>query len=398
MTLKLKPRTTIFVSVFVPTVMECILDIIRLGKERKYWVVRSGKDVNYLKHFIQNGIVAVGHMDKVSVKKLGYVSPDDIDVIDGHLSAYQSTLTPAERETKTQSTKRLSTIKAFINEIEVGDTILSPKEDLVLIGTVTSKPFIDREGLKSVNTDGQISSKNLNYSLRRFVKWEGSHSKKSLPWNLRDSLRSPQAIFRLDQHKELLEHWLYSTFIDGENLHFSTKIEQSTDISQFHVTEFQRTIQKIELLADLIIQEHLDIDSDSFEDDLEDLYLKYGFESKFTLTTKQSFTSPGNIWSTITSTDPKKLAVIAMLLQISYGNAAPPLEDGLQITAAQELNTAKSAEWVKTAGNLDEHRKSIMAHLEERRKKTVTVIEVDTPTNNQKVIFPDIKEEGDTGK
>jgi predicted Mrr-cat superfamily restriction endonuclease len=377
--------------------MENVLEILNLGTDRKYWVVRCGQGANYLEHFSQNEIVAIGHMDRVTVKNSGYVTPDDIDVIKGHLSDYQTSLLAEDRETKAQSSKRLSTIKAFICEIEVGDTILSPKENNILVGTVTSQPFIEGNALNSKNANGELSINKLSYSLRRCVKWEGFHFKKSLPWHLRESLGSSQAIFRLDHHKELLEHWLYSTFIDGKSLHFSTKIEQSTNISQFHVTEFQRTIQKIELLADLILQNKFNIESETFEDDLEDLYLKYGFESKFTLTTKQSFTSPGNIWSTVTCADPKKLAIVAMLLQTSYGNAAPLIDKDMQISQIQIENTLKSAEWVKTTGNLDEHRKSLLAHLEKRRKTTVTVEEVKTP-NNQKVIFPDVKEDGDTGK
>ena len=46
----------------------------------KYWVIRPGNDAIYFRHFMQNGVVALGHIDNV-VKEEGViksVDPSDI--------------------------------------------------------------------------------------------------------------------------------------------------------------------------------------------------------------------------------------------------------------------------------------------------------------------------------
>jgi hypothetical protein len=383
------------------------MDIIKLEGERKYWVVRAGSGGSYLDHFYQSNIIAIGHMDSVIVKSSGYVAEDDMQFIENDIRNKENEKDIEERESPAQITKKISTVRAFIAEINVGDIVLTLKDDSVLIGTVTSEPFIQLDEIKSLNKNGELSNRQMNYCLRRKVKWDRVALRSSLPWMLKNSLGSSQSIFRLDHHKALLEHWLYSIFINEDGLHFSTRIDKVDDISQYHITEFQRTIQKLELIADLISKDKIDVTggSEKFLRDIENAYFEYGMDSKFSLTTKQSFSSPGNIWSYIPfpkfqlddAISKKKIYALALLIQVVYGSAMATNLDGSMLSEEQIQQVVDVARIIKVEGNFTSHQKNLQAHLEERRKVNVNIQKEDVP-KNKKVIFPDINEKGDVGQ
>lgn len=383
------------------------MDIIKLEGDRKYWVVRSGTGGNFIDHFYQNNIMAIGHMDDVVINSSGYVTDEDMKHIESAIRANENEKEIDLRETVAQVTKRISTVRAFITEIKVGDIILTPKDDSVLIGTVISEPYIELNKVDVLNKKGLKSNKQLNYCLRRKMKWDKMAVKSSLPFSLRESLGSSQSIFRLDHHKSLLEHWLYSIFVNEDGLHFSTRIDQLENISQFHITEFQRTIQKLELIADLIANNKIQMleNSKEFLEQLEEAYLVYGMESRFSLTTKQSFTSPGNIWSYIPFSKAnldavetkQKIFALALLIQVVYGSAMATNLDDVQLSQEQIEQVINVAQIIKVEGNFKQHQNNLRAHLDERRKENVDFKTENVPSD-KKVTFPDVEEKGDIGQ
>ncbi|MFC3200872.1 hypothetical protein ACFOEW_03435 [Alteromonas oceani] len=379
------------------------MELIEIQGTKRYWVVRPGIGASFLHHFQQNECIAIGHIDDCPVTSSGFITPEKMDLVQANINQIVQQQDQDERETTAQLTKRIGTAKTFIGEIQVGDTIITPKDESLLIGTVTSEPFIEKEPLFAVKSNGDRSTAKLDFMLRRKVKWDGIRTKSYMPWQLRESLRSSQAVFSLDKHKTLLEHWLYSIFINDDGLHFSTRISQTNNISQFHITEFQRLIQKLELVADFIVNDAIDLtDETTFLNSIEDNYYIYGLEDKFTLTTSQSFASPGSIWSFVPKISPddsyrKKLLVLALLVQSSFGaNAEEAVQPDL-ISKTDMIQIHESTEILRTAGHFDDFRRNILASLDERRKTTINITEEAVP-NAKPVIFPEVSSEGETGQ
>lgn len=381
------------------------MELIHIQGQKRYWVVRPGAGSPFLRHFEQNNCIAIGHIDDVPFEESGKATLESIDKAHAYINHLQLAKEEDERETVAQITKRIGTARTFVGEISVGDTILTPRDEVLLVGTVTSDAYIERKSLLALNQNSEISSNKLDFNLRRKVQWEGLKTKDYLPWQLRDSLRSSQAVFCVDRHKELLEHWLYSIFIDDRGLFFSTRISQTEKIKQFHITEFQRLIQKLELVAELIVNNRIDLrDDESFLASLDELYYEFGLEERFTLTTKQSFASPGSIWSFVpligdgSTSGKSKLLILALLVQSSFGYASSEnLSYIEEITEAQIEQAKNVSELFRTAGHLDDFRRSLKANLDERRKSTVEVEQEELPFNNE-VVFPDVSDEGETGR
>ena len=378
------------------------MELIHLEGYKRYWVVRPGSGSPFLSHFEQNNCIAIGHIDEVPFSTDGTITGEDIDTAVSHINQAQQQKEAEERDTVAQISKKVGAARTFVCELSIGDVILSPKDDAILIGTVTSEPFISSTPLRATKANGEINRKELTYKLRRKVQWDGVKVKSFLPWQLKDSLRTSQTIFSLDQHKTLLEHWLYSIFINESGLHFSTRISQTTAIKQFQVTEFQRLIQKLELIADLIVADEVNTENTSdFLEFIDSMYYRYGLAQKFTLTTSQSFASPGNIWSYVpllNTENKKKLLVLALLVQSSFAHATPddlPSSGLLTQAEISQINNASSI--IRTAGHFDEFRSGLNASLDERRKTTVNVEPQSVPVE-QRVVFPEVSSEGDTGR
>lgn len=381
------------------------MELIHIQGQKRYWVVRPGAGSPFLRHFQQNNCIAIGHIDDVPSEEGGSVKLESIDKALAYINFLQLEKEESDRETVSQITKRIGTARTFVGEINVGDTILTPRDEVLLIGTVTSDAYIEKKPLIALNQNSEVSANKLDFKLRRKVHWEGIKTRENLPWVLRDSLRSSQTVFCVDRHKELLEHWLYSIFIDDKGLFFSTRISQTEKIKQFHITEFQRLIQKLELVAELIVSNNVDLSNDEeFLTSLDDLYYEFGLEEKFTLTTKQSFASPGSIWSFVpligdNSTSGKsKLLILALLVQSSFGYASSgDLTENGDITENQVEQAKSVSELFRTAGHLDDFRRSLKANLDERRKSTVEVKKEEIPFNSE-VVFPDVSDKGETGR
>lgn len=378
------------------------MELIHLEGEKRYWVVRPGVGSPYLRHFEQNACIAIGHIDEVPFLSDGYITDEDIDSSLTHINHAQLQKEEELRDTVSQISKKVGTARTFVSELNIGDIVLSPKDDAILVGTITSLPYISTDSLTATTGSGEISRNKLTYKLRRKVDWDGVKVKSFLPWQLRDSLRSSQAVFSLNSHKTLLEHWLYSIFINESGLHFSTRISQTTAIKQFQVTEFQRIIQKLELIADLIISNEVNTDDvDSFLEYIDTKYYQYGLGEKFTLTTSQSFASPGNIWSYVpllSEDNRKKLLVLALLVQTSFGHATPSeLPSSKMLTGSEVAQIEGASSIIRSAGHFDDFRASLNAALDERRKSTINVTPQDPPTE-ERVIFPEVSVEGDTGR
>lgn len=175
-----------------------IMKIYKVPKERKYWVVRA-EGGRYFDHFLRFGVVALGHLNSFKIKDSSegeYFYPDE-NYLSLSFNKYHGS-----RDSKRQSTSaKLAQIKTFIYEIQVGDWVLTVGKGGVKYGRIISRPYIRNDPLKIIMDPNEDTS-DLDYKLRRDVRWGPGIRREFLPYGLAQSLRANQTVFSLDKNWE----------------------------------------------------------------------------------------------------------------------------------------------------------------------------------------------------
>lgn len=378
-----------------------------IDNDVKYWVVRAGEDAKYYEHFRNNGVVALGHIDGLDVADgiIEGIQVSDLTAVltelygrDPEAENEANGTAEGEAEAGIQSASQIGSsvtqASTFINDIKIGDIIITVNKKRVLLGTIKSKAYIESGNLRFIKQDGNFHSRELKYKLRRKVEWETAKLRASIPSPIRPSLNAHQTLFSIsEKNQELFTHWLYGIFQQNDRLYFSTKIDERDKISQFNVTEFQRAIQKIELLAEMIETDNLEI-NDNLSATIDAQYLLSGMDGDFTLTTKNSFLSPGNIWNEVGGSEAKRV-IFAMILGLLF-NYQVEASDNVEITDKQEAAILIAANSLKEDGNFEHLRVSIKATLDSPNK-SLRAVPTDNLEGKDVIVFPRVNEEGDTG-
>ncbi|MBB1425394.1 hypothetical protein H5181_02835 [Shewanella sp. SG44-2] len=403
-----------------------------IDNDVNYWVVRAGKRAKYFNHFKNNNVVALGHIDQLNpqegiLEKIDSVSltkafnslqgstsqidtsTDDnvINIVDKVVNDKLSNdendedlFGPDEHvpESMNQVSAKVTQVCTFVNSMKIGDIIITVSDKVVLLGTIKSEAYIEHKNLVLLDTNGKEFDRKLDYQLRRKVEWEYPKERSTIPKPIKPSFSAHQTLFSIsDTNKELFSHWLYGVFRQGDSLYFSTRIDEKDKISQFNLTEFQRAIQKLELLADKITNEDIDLNDDLIKT-LEEQYVLSGLANDFTLTTKNSFLSPGNMWSEVKG-NPIKLIVFAMLLTQLYGVEIESVEGAeLELSSLQinAINTSAKLIRAQGQGNFDLYREGIKANLDKPNKSNRSV-QPDILIGKERIVFPETKSEGEIG-
>jgi predicted Mrr-cat superfamily restriction endonuclease len=384
-----------------------------INSDSKYWVVRAGAKAKYYEHFRQHNVIALGHINNL-VEEEGI-----IDTINGaelaklilNVEKKQKTSQNRNSEVQTvddvddeqlpsenQISAKVTQATTFINEMKVGDLVITVDSKWVLLGTITSEAYTEANELFAFKADGTAYERNLAYKLRRKVVWQQAKLRASIPAPIKPSLYAHQTLFSIsDTNRELFSHWLYGIFLEQDKLYFSTAIEEKSKISQFSLVEFQRTIQKLEMLAEKIEHEGINFNDDLVED-LEIQYIIDGMSNAFTLTTKNVFLSPGHMWSEVNGSI-KKRVIMGMLIG-GMLNANVEAADDVDITDQQKVMIARSVEVLKGVGGANSyfemHRSNLKASLSKPNKTSVSAPQ-DNLEGKARIVFPKISDEGETG-
>lgn len=351
------------------------MNLFEIDSSCQYWVVRAGAKAISYHQFISSGCVALGHMDNIGFDSEGVITEDDVPELERRIVLLNTR--SANPEEPRQLSARLGQIKHFINDFKIGDTVFTLSKSRISIGTIISDAYIDSEPLFSINpSTGERVNSSSSQILRRKVKWESRKLRTSLPTPISKSLGSQKTVFSLEVHKELLKHWLYGLYIENNELHFTTEINQTSDIAQFHLSEFQRIIQKLELFS------ILELDENSFDEDLlHDLYYQFGGQDRFTLTNKSIFTSPGHSWGKILG-DRATLIAFAFLITGCMGEAITPVDQADNyILVSNQAELTKAIEHIKTTTTFESHKDHLEAFISKPNKGQFSIdrVEVSNP-------------------
>ena len=376
-----------------------IMKVQVVDSEVKFWVIRPGEKAKYFNHFTEHNVVALGHIDHIADEE-GIIEEVDHAKLKQALTNFKGENRDKDEAfdkdlESAQISSAAGQVSTFVNDVKIGDLIITLNSTFILIGTVTSDAYVEDSELKVLRADGNGYADNaLSYKLRRNVVWGERKKREIIPKPIKPCFSPSQTLFSISEHNLVLfTHWLYSIYIIDGRLHFSTKINEPDNISHFNLTEFQRAIQKLELITKRVLTEDVEI-SENLLSDLEVSYLLDGVNNEFTLTTKNSFLSEGNIWSGIEG-NTLKLAVFSMLLGSLFSTPIEASEE-VSLTVKQKAFMQHTVKLMKDDGNFELFKKGIQASLD--KPNTINrKIEVTEPANTTRLVFPKLKKEGDVG-
>lgn len=190
-----------------------------IDKNTRYWVIRPGIEAKCFENFYHDGCVALG-WDRIGniVLNDNYISMDSIKEL--------VTIEYGDILQKNRSVKEInrkigdiaSKIYKFIYEVKIGDIILTPGENEVLMGKIIGDPEII---LNKYNVNQESDDEKLIGQLNKMrkVQWLERVEKKSLEPNIQLCLRVVHGISRITQEQVITEinRTIYS-FYEYENL------------------------------------------------------------------------------------------------------------------------------------------------------------------------------------
>lgn len=215
--------------------MEGILDDVPLiANETKYWLVRSGVESKYFEEFSMNNQIALGWdlINNIDIFKNNVNSERIRSVVN---NKYLDFLTKLSDEKKANISRRITDITnkiwRFVNELKVGDIILTPGSDEVLIGEVLSEAYVINGvyNKKRVNLDDTIVGE-LNKV--RNVKWIKRMKRDDLEPNIKLNINVNHGISQITNSQVITEinRSLYKFYITDEDAHSIIMVKNQNEI------------------------------------------------------------------------------------------------------------------------------------------------------------------------
>lgn len=203
-----------------------------INSKQKYWIVRSGVESKYFEDFAISSYIALG-WDRISnieaIKKLESIE-NLKDLIRSRYPEFED-----ENNEKKSSKRKVSDIASkihkFINELNIGDVIVTPGKEDVLIGEIIGDTYLIENNSIDVKTsfDEEMIG-NLNKA--RKVKWLKRIARKDLEPDLKMMLGVYHGISNINNEQAITEinRTLYNFYIRDDRGHLIYKVNTQTEI------------------------------------------------------------------------------------------------------------------------------------------------------------------------
>ncbi|HEQ1857264.1 TPA: hypothetical protein VEO38_000767 [Providencia alcalifaciens] len=279
----------------------------------KCWVVRPGSRYRFVSEFIENEIIATGHLDNLQINELTFIEPITQENKARSLEGFDSIM---GKNVKPQ-------IENFVIDMQVGDVVFTLNSSYVIPGIIKSEPYYSRDSF----------SESEGFHVRRRVKWGEPIPRKKIPITIQKSFNAYQAIFSLGDNSKEVFHWLSSFFIDGNDYYSSLRIEQPGALKHHTLKQLAELIDRIQVLSIMISRYHSneEINAEnsltvSYEA-LQSAMLQYSDEGLLDLTSQQILMSPGDLWLKFSNQSRcAGVAFLYLMLTITGINSAQALE------------------------------------------------------------------------
>lgn len=270
------------------------MNIHTVPSHQNIWVVRC-EHGDYFQHFRTLGLAAIGHLNDDAK---GKIEPQILaDSLDERLDKAFKRLIAIEGNTKASVSSRLSQVRRFVDEISIGDLVVTLSSySRLMVGRVISNAYFDDRPLLVELPSDDVRSYPLLFGLKRKINWGPIVERKELPQATRRALNGNMTVFSIGLHGRAIRHLLYPAFEDGIGLHTTINIKQKKDLDNFSIATLFRYLSQAEALAEAAAS----LDEESFsEEALLQAYKQKLTSGKFVLTSKAQFMSEGDVWSTL---------------------------------------------------------------------------------------------------
>ncbi|EJI2329719.1 hypothetical protein [Vibrio cholerae] len=257
-----------------------------ISDDKRFWVIRAGKDAVYYDHFRKNQLVAIGHTEGLNVDGIeGELSEADVSKL---LKIYRKSLAD-KGETKSVISRQVGQVNQFLTLVKQGDTVLTITDSKVMVGQVTSKCYYDETELNNFEDDGVC----CYFPLRINVSWSKSQARDYIPYIIDKSFRNTGTIFSISDHDKVkaLNHWLYPIHFSDDEVRCSINIKSSEKLSNRELSNLSNVYNQLELLSSYI--ENLDILENASVEGFKNFLDEHSLHYDYLLTAQHAFMSPG---------------------------------------------------------------------------------------------------------
>mgnify|MGYP003361998741 CR=1 FL=1 len=265
--------------------------------QTKCWVVRPGVRYRFINNFIEQGIIATGHLDGYDLDGITEENPATEETLNDVLPAYPDI---NSRNIATQ-------VVSFLVDMKPGDIVFTLSSEYVIPGVIKSHPFVAQE----------IFTEAEKFYVRRTVEWGAPIRRRAIPLAISKSFNAYQAVFTLgDSSKEIL-HWLMSFFISGENYYSSLRVEQPESINHHSLKQLTEFIDRLQVFALMVS------DGEEYDYNLEEIkqrMLILSDEGLLKLTTQQMLMSPGDFWLNFVTNSHEAGVAFLLCMSIAFGS------------------------------------------------------------------------------
>lgn len=251
---------------------------------QRIWVVRASGG-HYVRHFRHAGIVAIGHLNEISLAEGPMPGANALDI--------EKALKAVHRDRKKASiTSHAKQAEAFCNAIKKDDLVVTLDAHGLMVGRVAdTAAYIDTDPIVLTSSDG--SEDKMRHQLRRKVSWGPYISRKAVPLAMDMTLFAHQTVFNIDRYWPSVYHLLYPCFTFEGRLYLSANIRQQDAIDNYSVSQLFALLSGVEVMAKLLAA-----DSDAWKQYPQNLP-ELREELELSLSSKAEFMSPGTVWSTL---------------------------------------------------------------------------------------------------
>jgi predicted Mrr-cat superfamily restriction endonuclease len=274
------------------------------SKNNRIWVVRAGRGSVYYRHFKSHKLVAIGHTQhlplNISEGIINDISKENI------ITKYHTWLNSREQSKSTIS-NQVGQVRRFLNQVQIGDTVMTISDYGVLVGRIASECKFDSAPLTTHDVDDICE-----YPLRYDVVWGNEQPRKYIPYIVEQSFKNTGTIFTISGADKLkaIHHWLNPIHISNGEVRCTVNIQSKKELSNRQLTKLSILFDKLEVLTDYLEQQdnYSDVSFDIFESHLNKNIDKFDFK----LTTQHDFMSPGFQFFQLPG-DSKRRAIFAVV-------------------------------------------------------------------------------------
>lgn len=261
---------------------------------QRIWVVRADNG-KYLNNFLEHGVASIGHADILNFPEVRGITANKDDLAAALSEKYalynsrnseRTDFKPVSRSKITQDHRQIST---FINEMKVGDLIVTPTQRTLSVGVIQSHAYTCKDCLSYQATEDVSEIIELKHHLRRDVKWMPTFSRNRAPKALFPFFTGHSTVFELTQNKDAFYHLFYPVYVCGENVHAAVSFYQNENLDGYSIASLGGFIARLEVLAR---------NADTPIEDFEDFFQEFLRTNDIIFTDKAHYLSKGKTFYT----------------------------------------------------------------------------------------------------